>query len=403
MKKTTCLIGALALAMSMLAGCSGSAAEQAQAVFDSTSMDITKIDVDSYIAELGQYSGLTVEVEKKMEINDKMVDSYISYVLENSGMEGEKVEVTRPVETGDVVNIDYYGTKDGVAFDGGTGNYDLTIGSGQFIAGFEDGLIGHEKGETVILELTFPENYGKAELAGQDVEFEVIINNIYEQSAPVLTDEYVTAFGIEGVTDVASFKEYIKSSLTSNAENTYLNGKRDALLNAIYDASKFTETEMPENLLNYYIEQTIAEDKSQAEAYGTTLEEYVPVMYSKDYDTYMAEARETAIVKLRDVMICQKIALLEGITVTDEEVERELLANANQYGYQSVDDFLQIISKEDFRNYLIELKVIDQLLETTTIVEKEDEAATQETTTEEQESTSEAESTSETTTETSEE
>lgn len=382
MKKFRCIVGCVAVASLMLTACTGKdaadVASQVAEVASEEGMDITKIDIDSYITALGNYSGLTVETEKKMVITDATVDQYIDYVVENSGMTGEKTEVDRPVKTGDVVNIDYVGTKDGVAFDGGTGNYDLTIGSGQFIPGFEDGLIGHEKGEVVTLPLTFPENYGNSDLAGQNVEFEVTINTISEQAPFELTDEYVTGLGIDGVTNAAEFKTYIKNSLESNAETSYENGKRDALLNAIYDASSFSDTEMPEKLLNYYIEQTTAEDRNKAQTYGTTIEEYVSVIYGMSYDDYMAQAKETAIVKLRDVMLCQKIATIEGITITEDEVEKELANNASQYGYESVDAFLNVISKDDFRNYLIELKVIDKLLENTTVIDKEETTSAEE-------------------------
>lgn len=372
MKKIGCLIGGIILASAMLTACGNKAAEEIAAAFDNTSLDIRKIDVDSYVEKLGEYNGLTVEIDKKMEITDKSVDQYIAYVLDNMGVQGEKTEVSRPIQDGDVVSIDYIGTKDGVPFDGGTGSYDLTIGSGQFIPGFESGLIGHEKGEVVVLPLTFPENYGNADLAGQNVEFEVTINEIFEQSAPVLTDDYVVGLGIPDVTDVASFREYIKNNLEADAENRYVTGKREALLNAIYEASNFTEMDMPENLLNYYIERTVAEDKNTAQSYGTSLEEYVQVMYDKSYDEYMEEAKAAAAVQLKNVMLCQKIAMLEGVTVSDDELDKELMANATQYGYKTINEFLidKAVSKEDFRNYLIEIKVVDKLLESATFVEK---------------------------------
>ena len=213
------LTAVLLVALVMLAGCGG---------YDNTSMDITKIDVDSYIETLGEYKGLTIETEPKMTITDNTVDDYINYVLSASG-QTSTTEVDRAAKEGDIVNIDYEGIKDGVAFEGGTDTgYDLTLGSGQFIPGFEDGLIGYKKGDEVALNLTFPEDY-REELAGAEVVFNVKINSVKEVTAATLTPEFIQGLGISGVTDEESFRSYIKENLETNAEDSYRNGLRDGL------------------------------------------------------------------------------------------------------------------------------------------------------------------------------
>ena len=229
----------------MLAGCGG---------YDNTSMDITKIDVDSYIETLGEYKGLTIETEPKMTITDNTVDDYINYVLSASG-QTSTTEVDRAAKEGDIVNIDYEGIKDGVAFEGGTDTgYDLTLGSGQFIPGFEDGLIGYKKGDEVALNLTFPEDY-REELAGAEVVFNVKINSVKEVTAATLTPEFIQGLGISGVTDEESFRSYIKENLETNAEDSYNNALRDSLITQISKNTVFTEAELPVNLLNYYVGQ----------------------------------------------------------------------------------------------------------------------------------------------------
>ena len=349
---------------------------------DESSMDVCKFDVDSYISELGEYTGLTIEVNKKMEVTDETIDSYISYSLQNSGYSKTKTEVDRAVKTGDVVNIDYIGTKDDVAFEGGTGTSDLEIGSGKFIAGFEDGLIGHKKGEIVELNLTFPENYGATDLAGQDVVFYVTINAVYEQKDPELTDEIVGQLNIENVSTVEEFRAYLKAEFLEDVEESYKTSMRQALLDQIYEKTSFAKDTVPETLMHYYVTQATSSDQANASSYGTTIEEYVEVMYSQDYTTYMNTINETAKKNVRQDMICRKIAMIEGISISDTELEEELAKLASDYGYASVDEILKVIDKDFYKNYLLKVKVMDKLLENTTVNEIESTPASAEATTE---------------------
>lgn len=140
-------------------------------------------DVSKYIT-IGQYKGLTLDNSVEA-VTDDMVDGRVQEELQNKAE-----EVTEgTVQNGDIVTINYVGTKDGVAFDGGTANnYELTIGSGTFIDGFEDGIIGMKKGQTKDLDLTFPEEYSSEELAGQEVVFKVTLQSF--KRAPELTDDW---------------------------------------------------------------------------------------------------------------------------------------------------------------------------------------------------------------------
>ena len=174
--------------------------------------DISSVDASKYV-KLGDYKGLSVSVNDTT-VSDKEVEETVS---SNLSAKGTMTAVTgRAVQNGDTVNIDYVGTKDGVAFNGGTAQgYDLVIGSGTFINGFEDGLIGHEIGEKVALNLTFPENYGSAELAGQDVIFDVTINSISENVVPELDD----AVAKELDPEVSTKEEYI-AKIKANLEKS---------------------------------------------------------------------------------------------------------------------------------------------------------------------------------------
>ena len=344
----------------MLAGCGG---------YDNTSMDITKIDVDSYIETLGEYKGLTIETEPKMTITDNTVDDYIDYVLSASG-QTSTTEVDRAAKEGDVVNIDYEGIKDGVAFEGGTDTgYDLTLGSGQFIPGFEDGLIGYKKGDEVALNLTFPEDY-REELAGAEVVFNVKINSVKEVTATTLTPEFIQGLGISGVTDEESFRSYIKENLETNAEDSYRNGLRDGLITQIAENTVFTDAELPVNLMNYYVGQIQNQDSTMASQYGVSLEEFVTTYYDMEFDAYEEQCRTQAETMLKDAIICEKIARIEDIKVSKKEATESLESDAVKYGYESVDEYKQSFDEQDYRNYLLELKVMDYLLENANIVEK---------------------------------
>ena len=344
----------------MLAGCGG---------YDNTSMDITKIDVDSYIETLGEYKGLTIETEPKMTITDNTVDDYIDYVLSASG-QTSTTEVDRAAKEGDVVNIDYEGIKDGVAFEGGTDTgYDLTLGSGQFIPGFEDGLIGYKKGDEVSLNLTFPEDY-REELAGAEVVFNVKINSVKEVTAATLTPEFIQGLGISGVTDEESFRSYIKENLETNAEDSYRNGLRDGLITQIAENTVFTDAELPVNLMNYYVGQIQNQDSTMASQYGVSLEEFVTTYYDMEFDAYEEQCRTQAETMLKDAIICEKIARIEDIKVSKKEATESLESDAVKYGYESVDEYKQSFDEQDYRNYLLELKVMDYLLENANIVEK---------------------------------
>ena len=140
-------------------------------------------------AQLGEYKGVSVLVQST-EVTDEEVEEEIQKNLDDNP---DFVEVDRPAEEGDTVNIDYKGTQDGVEFAGGTGeDTDLVLGSGDFIDGFEDGLIGAVKGETRELDLTFPEDYHEEALAGQAVVFEVTVNAVKEEQAAVLDDAFAS-------------------------------------------------------------------------------------------------------------------------------------------------------------------------------------------------------------------
>ena len=325
--------------------------------------NLSSIDLEKYVTSLGEYKGLELSAAKT-EVTDEYIESYIDYMLMNYP---ELVEVTdRAVALGDVVNIDYVGKKDGVAFEGGTAQgYELAIGSGTFIEGFEDGLVGANKGDVVDLNLTFPEEYHSEELAGADVVFTVTVNSINEQKTPELTDEFVKQFECETVDE---FRESVKISLEDSANATYTNELQTQVIDILTANCEFSD-ELPEELYNYYKGQITANFENYATQYGVDLETFVTSYYGTTMDEFNAQIEDGAASSTRQAMACALIAQKEGIEVTDEELNTKIEENYANFGYESVDAYKEAENEEDYRDYLLTGKVLNFLVENAVVTE----------------------------------
>ena len=224
MKKKTAGLAAVFLTVGMLAAC-GESTE--------TNQDLKQMKVDKYVT-LGDYSNLSVSVAPAA-VDGEQWDELLLAVYQG-GVTADNGGITdRAVETGDTVLIDYEGKKDGVAFAGGTAkNANLTIGSHRFIDGFEDGLVGVMPGETVDLNLTFPEGYDNAELDGQDVVFTVTVHCILP-GADEMEDAVVASLEIEEVGTVEELRQYVYDYLMEQAEVNYTYSVKDALISELMD------------------------------------------------------------------------------------------------------------------------------------------------------------------------
>ena len=315
---------------------------------------------------LGDYKNLEV-VNNVTVITDEDVDNYINYML---SMSPELVEVTDRdvVEIGDVANIDYVGKKDGVAFDGGTAQgYDLGIGSGSFIDGFEDGLVGVKKGETVDLNLTFPENYHSEDLAGAEVVFTVTVNAIYAEATPEFTDEYVAGLGIENVATVAEYHAYLKGMMEESEKEYALQNVQTQVISMVTDNA--TVTEVPQELIDRFYNVNINNMTYNAMMYGMDLESFVSAYYGMDAETFEAETLAAAEISANQALVCLTIAKEENITVTEEDLEEAVEANYASYGYASADAFKEAVDVEEYKDSLLLNKVVDFLVENATITE----------------------------------
>ena len=321
--------------------------------------DISNFNPDDYIVSLGDYNEIQLEAKLK-EVTDADIDNSIQQLI-NAAV--SKVEVEgRALQTGDIANINYAGKMNGEAFDGGTDDsesgYDLEIGSGAFIPGFEDALIGMEVGETRDIDLTFPDEYYE-ELAGKPVVFTVTLNSIKEKVYPELTDEFVVGQGFEGVNTVDDLKALAKDMLESQAQSNYDSAINNEIMNKLVGLAEF-KNEVPQDRYQYYYTNTYNNDEALATDYGLMLEGFVMGYYGySTMDQYLAALKDYAEKSVKLDMVVAKILELENQQVTDEDVEAEIEANYAEYGCESVDDFKEQFDAEEFKAYLMNQKVME--------------------------------------------
>lgn len=385
MKKLIVAVTAVSLSAMMLAGCGDSAQEQTQesvaATEESSEAAETEtveekvyaddaymdhLNVDDFV-ELGDYLGIEATVDAPY-VSDEQVESYIQNVLSSNPV---RTEITdRAVQDGDVTDISYVGTKDGVAFDGGTAdNYELTIGSNTFIDGFEDGIIGMKTGETKDLNLTFPETYGNADLAGAEVVFSVTLNKIYEETEPEFDDDFVAGLGIEDVATAEAYRQYVYDGLMENAQYQYEMDVENAVLNTIYENSTFKA--VPEAMAERYYDRLVTNITYQAAMYGIDLDTFMYYFYGMESEQYEADMKDSAQQAAEQILMLQAIAEQEGLTVSDEELEEALAEQAEEYGYESADAYKEVLGDEvkGYREFVMSEKVTAFLVENAKITE----------------------------------
>lgn len=239
---------------------------------------LKNIKASDYVELSDDYNHVTVEVPAETEVTDEMVESTINYKLSSSAAYQEVTDHDT-VKKGDTVNIDYTGTKDGKEFSGGSAkDYDLTIGSGSFIDGFEDGLIGHKKGENVTLNLTFPKDYSNTDLAGQDVVFKVTINKIEKLVTPELTDEWVAEQNIDGVSTVDAYRDYTRKQMQSYYDDSHKSDIQEAIVKKLLKSCTFVKDPPAEMVQRYYDNMVQSYTQQLSQSYGIDLDTYTKLM-----------------------------------------------------------------------------------------------------------------------------
>ena len=335
------------------------------------------LNVADYV-ELGEYLGVEVSVPAA-EVTDEQVDVYISSALDGNKVKNEITD--RAAENGDVVDITFVGSRDGEEFEGGSGeNYEMTLGAGGYIEGFEEGIVGMKTGETKELNLTFPIPYNNnPSLAGADVVFTITMNHIYEEVTPEFDDEFVAGLEIEGVTTAEEYRQYAYDNLMSIAEAQRDTEVETAVLQAVSENAAFKA--VPEAMVERYYDRLVSNLTYQASMYGLDLETFLLYGTGLTQEEYEAEMQASAEEAVKQILVLQAIAEKEGMTVTEEDIEADLEENAANYGYESAEEYKEALGSElqGYGEYLMTERMTAYLVENAVVTDAEPETEETET------------------------
>ncbi len=332
------------------------------------------------------YSSIPVE-EEAPSVSDTYLEYVIQYQLSSSAT-NEEITDRDDVEEGDIANIDYTGKMDGEEFDGGSATgYDLTIGSGSFIDGFEDGIIGHKVGEEFDLNLTFPEDYSSEDLAGKDVVFTVKVNSISQKVTPELTDEWVASQSIDDVSTVEEYRDYVYDSLLSQAQSTYDSDVQSKVADYVVENSTYPQ-DPPQEMIDRLVESMKTYYTNYATQYGMELDDFLTTFLGADEDDPEAILTENATTSAKELLVMKAIADKEDLNPSRTEFNTQLSSYAAQAGYSSVDEFKKNEDAESVRESMMLQNVLDFLQKKAVVSEPSEDS--EDSTTDSTESTDEA-------------
>lgn len=307
--------------------------------------------------KLGEYKKLNVTAEKA-EVSEGDVSDVIERMRQGFA---EKQDVERAAKEGDETVIDFVGKKDGVAFDGGTGtDYTLKIGSGQFIPGFEEGIVGHKAGETFDLELTFPEDYHAKDLAGQKVTFTTTLKKVVELVLPEANDELAKKAGeFETLKDL---KASIKAEIQEQKDRESNDKFKDKLLEALIEKSTVPA---PEVLVADQM-RSIEQDFTQNLMYrGVDLQTYLEANGFADEDDWREkEVKPAATRRTQAGLVLNELSKVENITATDAEIDEHVEVHKRQYANnpEVLKQFETPEVRRDIANHYVTEKTIERLV-----------------------------------------
>ena len=343
-----------------------------KAITDSKLIPVTKPEVDiKSIDENGvefvftittkpevvvkKYKGLNIKPET-VEVTDEEVNHELGHLLERYTELVVKEE--GKVENGDIAVIDFEGFKEGVAFDGGKGeNYSLEIGSNTFIPGFEEQVIGMATGEEKDLNVTFPEEYGAADLAGQPVVFKVKVNEIKQKVARELDEEFFEDLGMEGINSEETLKEQIKESIKAQKEMEVENKYVDELLEAV---AKNVEADVPQTMVDEETDRLVGRFEEQMKMQGISLDLYYQFTQSNE-EALRSQMEKEAYNNVLYRLMLEQIMTEEKIEVTKEEALNEAEELANKYQMDKA-EFLKQFGGIDMVQYDLEVRKTIELL-----------------------------------------
>jgi trigger factor len=315
------------------------------------------------VVELGEYKGVEV---KKIDVNVSEEDVEKA-VLESAEKNSRMITIEdRGIITGDIAIIDFEGFIDGVAFEGGKGkNHELTIGSGQFIPGFEEQLIGAKTGDELDVNVSFPEDYGKEELSGKPALFKVNVKEIKVKELPIIDDEF--AKDISEFDTLAEYREDLKNKLTLSAEEKAKHDLEESVVDKVVENAS---VEIPQVMIDKHIDNLMYDFNTRLSYQGLDLSKYLEIM-GMDIATFRGQFAKRAEQEVKAQLIIEKVGKVEGITSSEEELETELKKMADNYK-QDIEDFKKHLRDEDveyIKSNLEFRKAIELLVENAKLVD----------------------------------
>lgn len=354
-KKAAAVVLASVMAASIVLGGCGSKASETGNTSGSVSasaepteytakemLESTDYDVNDYV-KLGKWKKIKVEVDKSYEMTDENIKEAGNNIISSTTY---YEEVDDAAAEKDKVNIDFEGKMNGETFDNGSSsNYDLVLGSGSFIDGFESGLVGHKAGETVTLDLTFPSDYEKTDLAGQPVTFTVKINKVSrpaEMTWDKLTDDYVADnFSSRyGLTTVKDFKDRVNDSMQSQLDVAV----QKAYLEKLVEESEVT---LPDGLLDKRIEKTMNSYETTCQQYGMTVDDYIQNYYGQTVDEYKESLKKDLTTSLKEELVLEALVGKLKVKVTADEFN-SFVSYYAQYYRMTEDAFIEECGGKDY-------------------------------------------------------
>ena len=309
-------------------------AECTEEIVSSPKIDVTQLEAGKpfiFTAEvalkpevtLGTYKGVKVD-KVEVEVTEEEVDAEINKERENNS---RTITVEdRAVKDGDMTVIDFEGFVDGVAFEGGKGeDYPLTIGSGAFIPGFEEALIGAEIGVETDVNVTFPEDYQAAELAGKAAVFKCTVKEIKEKELPELDDEFASE--VSEFDTLAEYKEDVKKNLAEKKEAAAKSAKEDAAIDAVIAEAKM---EIPDAMVETQQRQMVEDFAQRIQSQGISMEQYMQFT-GLDASTLLEQVKPQAMKRIQSRLVLEAVVAAEGLTASEEDFEAEVAKMAESY------------------------------------------------------------------------
>ena len=306
---------------------------------------------------LGKYKGVKID-KIDTEVTEEEVNTQVDRERENNA---RNIAVEdRPVKDGDMTVIDFEGFVDGVAFEGGKGeDYPLTIGSGAFIPGFEEQLVGAEIGKEVEVNVTFPENYQAEELKGKAAVFKCTVKEIKEKELPELDDEFASE--VSEFDTLAEYKEDIKKNLAEKKEKDAKNQKEDAVIDAIINDS---DMEIPDAMIEAQQKQMVDDFAQRIQMQGIKMEQYFQLT-GTNYDALLEQVKPQAEKRIKSRLVLEAVVAKENIEASEEEYgkETERMAEVYQMEVEKVREMLGEKEKKEIMQDLAIQKAVEFVVE----------------------------------------